>query len=729
MACPSIAGATVAELPRLLGSIEIDGVIGGDEWRNAVSVSLDVETNPGENAPAPVDTLVYLIEDGENLYVAFVAADPDPDAIRAFLRDRDAAWEDDHVGIVLDTYNDERRAFQFYANPLGVQMDKTHDDTARGNRRNFDASWDAIWDSAGTIHEDGYTVEMRIPLSQLRFPGVDGEKTWGIDLLRVYPRDKTYHLSNNPQDRNRDCYLCQVGKLRGLEGSEPSRDLEIVPTVTGTMQDTTEDPAIEPIASGDLEVEGGLTIRWGVTPDLTANLTVNPDFSQIEADVAQLDVNNRFALFFPEKRPFFLEGADYFETPIDAVFTRTVADPDVGAKLTGKRGDHTFGMFAARDAVTNLLFPSPQESDTTELEQANDAFVARYSRGFDNTSAVGALVTLRRGDDYHNYLGGLDGRWKINDQHTLQLQVLGSETEYPLATALEFDQPQDTFSGHGGRFSYDYGSRNWFGRLHYSDFSSGFRADSGFVTQVGGNLLDTAIGRIWYGDEDSWWSRIRASLHHDVTHAEDGGLLERRSVARAGMGGAMQSWIQVALVDAEEYWEGAYYDLFKLRFFFEFTPFGGLTLRSLFAFGDQIDYTNGRLGSQARVEPAVNWNISRNLFLSLRGVSAGLETKSGEKIFDALVMDTRLTWQFNLRSYLRLTVQSTDVERNLDVYIEPEDARERSIGRELLYSYKLNPQTVFFLGYSDNHVDDDALDGLTATDRTWFMKIGYAWTP
>ena len=283
---PAVGEAAVAELPRLGGEIEIDGVLSEGEWADAVRLELHVETNPAENGPAPVKTFVYLVEDGESLFVAFDAHDPDPAAIRAYLRDRDSAWDDDHVGIVLDTYNDERRAFQFFANPLGVQMDKTHNDVGGGGDNwNFDASWDAIWDSAGQIHETGYVVEMRIPLSQLRFPDIEGVKTWGYDLFRVYPRDRTYRLSNHSRDRNRSCYLCQVGKLQGLVGSRPSRDIEVVPTITASQLSTTDDPGIVPMESGDAEVDAGVTVRWGITPDLTANLAINPDFSQIEADV------------------------------------------------------------------------------------------------------------------------------------------------------------------------------------------------------------------------------------------------------------------------------------------------------------------------------------------------------------------------------------------------------------------------------------------------------------
>lgn len=722
--------ATIADLPRSSSEIKIDGVFDNGEWDDAVQVKLDIETNPAENGPAQVETTVYLVEDGQNLYVAFDARDPNPMAIRAYLRDRDSAWEDDHVGISLDTYNDERRAFQFFANPLGVQMDKTHNDVGGGGGFDGpDASWDAIWDSAGKINDKGYVVEMRIPLSQLRFPDVTGTKTWGYDLLRIYPRDRTYRLSNHPRDRNRSCYLCQVGKLQGLEGSRPSRDLEIVPTLTASQVSTTDDPGQVPMESSDPEVEGGLTVRWGITPDLTANLAINPDFSQIEADVLQLDVNNRFALFFPERRPFFLEGADYYETPINAVFTRTVADPDLGAKLTGKRGNHTYGLFAALDAETNLLFPGLFESDTETLEQENTAVVGRYSYGFADTSSIGVLLTARDGEDYRNVVGGVDGRWKINDQHSISFQHLQTETEYPRATAVEFDQPLDAFSGQGSLIDYDYDSRNWFGGLAFRGVSSGFRADSGFVSQVGGDAYGAWFGRLWHGTNESWWTRVRASAHGNYKVGEDGREVDRRSMLRLGFGGALQTWFQFAFLDSRELWEDVYYDQQSLRFYFEIQPTGGLSLSLFTVVGDRIDYSNDRLGKELRIEPYVLWNMTKKLLLRVNALSSTLETPDGEQIFDAKIVDARLTWQFSLRSFLRLTVQNTDVIRNQAQYIEEIDERSQDLGGQLLYSYKLNPQTVFFLGYSDQYIDDDTVNSLTPTDRTWFLKFGYAWTP
>ena len=726
-ACSASAHAVNVELPQIGGEITVDGRLDEAAWRDAVQVELAYETNPGENLPARVKTIAYLMEDGSNLFIGFAASDPDPSAIRAYLRDRDSAYDDDFVGIVIDTYNDNRRAFEFFSNPLGVQMDMTNNEEAQGGQfGKEDDSWDAIWDSAGKINDDGYVVEMKIPLTQLRFPASEGVKTWGFDVTRTYPRGKRYQFSSVPQERGANCYLCQIGEFSGLADAKPGRDLEIVPTVTASRSESSEDPGIDPMI-GTTESEAGLSVRWGITPDLTANIAINPDFSQIEADAVQLAVNNRFALFFPERRPFFLEGADYFSTPIRAVFTRTISDPDVGAKLTGKRGDNTFGVIAAQDAITNLLFPGQFGSDSTTIEQSNTAFIGRYSRGFGDTSSIGGVLTARDGGGYHNYVGGLDARWRVNDQHTLSAQHLMSETEYPAEIVEEFEQPVGAFDGSASSFRYEFDSRNWFGGLRYTDVSEGFRADSGFLSRVGTNSFRVDGGRVWHGEDGGWWNRIRLRTDYSIDHLEDGTFTEREVGMRLGIGGPLQSWTQVSFETGTELESGILFDMQEVGFYFEMSPVSGLNLSFSARMGDEIDYDNTRLGDQLYLRPSFKWNINRNFLLDVRSIFASLDTKEGEKIFDASVLDARLTWQFSVRSFLRVTLQQSATSRNPDVYEDEVDAESKNVGRQLLYSYKMNPQTVFFLGYADQYIDEDHLDGLAASDRSVFMKIGYAW--
>ena len=195
------------------------------------------------------------------------------------------------------------------------------------------------------------------------------------------------------------------------------------------------------------------------------------------------------------------------------------------------------------------------------------------------------------------------------------------------------------------------------------------------------------------------------------------------------LGGAMQSLIEIGGLSRDVLFDNVLFKENKISFYAELQPKGGLRFGVWTRIGDQIDFDNTRLGDQIRVEPFIDWNVNRNLLLKFQGAFVRLDSKEGPNIFDARVYDVRLTWQFSIRSYLRLTTQFQDVERNQDLYVDPVDEHSKDVGRQLLYSYKLNPQTVFFLGYSDQHIDDDGLNGLTATDRTWFMKIGYAWTP
>ncbi len=717
--------AAVPDLPRIDDVVKIDGNLDDAAWRQALQIEVNTETNPGENVPAKVRTIAYLMEDGNSLFVAFDARDPDPSAIRAFLRDRDSAYNDDFVGVVIDSYNDQRRAFEFFSNPLGAQMDLTNDDM----NRHEDDSWDAIWDSAGKITEEGYIVEMEIPLSQLRFQKQEGKQVWGLDVIRMYPRDSRTRIGSNPLNRELNCYLCQFSKIQGFENAEPGSDLEIVPTLVASRTDTTDDPIDEPMVRGDVEAEPGLNVRWGITPDMTANLAINPDFSQIEADVAQLDVNNQFALFFSEKRPFFLEGSDYFRTPIQAVFTRTVADPSVGAKLTGKRGSNTFGFYAAEDELTNLIFPGAFGSDSESLEVANTALVGRYSRSFGDASQVGAVVTARSGEGYHNYVGGFDARWKINDQHTVKAQALRSDTQYPEQVAIDFEQPLDAFTGNAAQLAYNYDSRNWFAYANHEMFDAGFRADSGFITRVDYEQQEVGAGRIWHGDEDNWWTRLRANGEYNIAHDENGRLLEREIEGYFAMVGPKQWFMEFGGLTRDVLFDDIMFKENKISLYTEIKPVGGLFLGIWARVGDQVDFDNSRLGDEIKLQPRVSWNVNQHLMLRLQSSLVKLDSKEGPNIFDAKVHDVRATWQFSVRSFVRLTVQQQDIKRNQAMYIDEVDSRSRDIGRQLLYSYKLNPQTVFFLGYSDRHIDDDMLGSLTETDRTLFMKIGYAWTP
>jgi hypothetical protein len=723
LATRDIGGSAI---PHSTASVAIDGVLDDPIWRDALSLPLTVETYPRENQPPEVETTAYLVENGDQLLIAFDARDPDPGSIRAYLRDRDSAFNDDFVGVVLDTFNDQRRAFEFFVNPFGVQMDLIQDDVAR----NESTSWNAIWDSAGEINARGFTVEIAIPFSQIRFPRVAGAKTWGIDVLRFRPRTQRVRISNNPQDRNRNCYLCQFDKFTGFANAEPGKALEVVPTLTAARTDSRPAAMVGPLERGDFETEAGLGVRWGITPDLTLDMALNPDFSQIEADFAQLEENVQFALFYPETRPFFLEGEDYYTSPLQAVFTRTVADPDAGAKFTGRTGNNTVGVFATNDTITNLLLPGPFGSRTTSLTQENDGFVGRYTRGFGRASTIGGLVTSREGEGYSNEVAGFDGRYFINDQSTLRYQYLDSRTEYPTTVATDFGLAE-RLEGDAWRVEYRYGSRNWFAQVWHQDLDPNFRADSGFITRVDLVQDRFEFNRTFYGNGDAWYTDFRLGAQGTRSETASGQLLERSLQPFITFQGPLQSFVRIGAGPRKEYWNAQEYDLEGGFMFGQFRPRSGLNINMSAQRGEQIDYANSRLADQRRIQPSIDWNATRHLLVRFRYTNDRLSEKEGPTIFHAKLTDLRLTWQFNVRSFVRLTMQKQDIRRNVDLYsfAATTDARTHTLASQLLYSYKLNPQTVLFAGYSDNRIEDDFTRDLEKTGRTLFFKLSYAWTP
>jgi hypothetical protein len=716
---------TLGQIPHVAGEAKVDGVLDEAIWAQALVVDLAVETQPRENVRAEFETKVYLVENGSELLVAFDARDPEPESIRAYLRDSDAAWNDDWIGIILDTFNDERRAFEFFANPLGVQMDAVYDET----NRNENEAWDAIWDSAGRITEQGYIVEVSIPFSQLRFPRLEGEHTWGIDLIRVRPRNVRTRTASGPQDRNRGCYACQFRKVHGFVNAEPSSALEIVPSLTSTRTDTRPATAGASFTDGDFDHELGLGVRWGITPDITADLAINPDFSQIEADVAQLEENTQFAVFYPESRPFFLESADYYDSPLPVVFTRTVADPDVGAKITGRSGQNTFGAFANADAVTNLLFPGPLGSTNGSLDESNDAIVARYTRGFGNASTVGALFTSRSGDGYRNETGGVDGRYRINDQNSVRFQYLDSRTEYPADVAAEFAQPLGELRGDALRLEYLYSSRNWYARYWHQELDPEFRADSGFITRVDLEQDNLEQNHTWIGS-GGWWTEMRAGLRWNDARTQSGQMLARSAQPFFSFNGPWQSFMQITAGPQQEYWNGQVFDLDNGFVFAQFRPASGVVIWFQGRLGEALDYANSRVGDQHRIQPQLEWNMTRHLLLRMRYTSDRLSSKTGPTIYKAELTDVRVTWQFNVRSFVRFTWQGEDTKRNLSLYDDPTtDPSTSTRATEILYSYKVNPQTVLFAGYANNASEDETTGALEPTGRTLFFKVSYAWHP
>ncbi|MEM7583242.1 MAG: DUF5916 domain-containing protein [Acidobacteriota bacterium] len=717
----STNASTVHSVPRTQLPIVVDGHVDEAAWQQAASIALAYETRPGENIAAPAQTECLITYDDHRLYVAFKAQDPEPDKIRARLADRDSVFSDDWVGIVLDTFNDQRRAFEFFVNPLGVQIDLTYDDV----NEDEDSSWDAIWSSAGRLTETGFVVELSVPFSSLRFPQIEGEQTWGVDLLRAMPRSVWHRMSNNPQDRNVNCYVCQFSKLTGFSGITPGRNLEITPTLTGgVIQERAAFPD-GPLETGEEVTDLGLTVSWGVTPNLNLSATLNPDFSQVEADAAQLEINNQFALFFPERRPFFLEDADLFSTRLNTVFTRNVADPAWGLRATGKAGKNAFGVFVAQDELTNLVFPGSQGSEADSFDFETSDSVLRYRRDLPGNSALGALITHRSGDGYSNLLGGFDGLIRFSESDSLEFQVLRSETEYPSSIAAAFDQPSGSFSDEALSAAYIHNDRRWRWWAVYEDVGDDFRADMGFIPRVGFRHYRSGAIRTWWGEADDWHTQFRVGGVGDRVEDQSGQRLEQTFQTWVSVNGPRQSFAELELVSRERFFNGVDFEETQAEVEFEIQPTSRLELELEVLFGDQVDFANTQLGEVLSVESEARLDFGRHLRTFLSHEFRRLDVDGGT-LFEANLSQARLLYQFNLRTFLRAIVQRTDIQRETALFREAVEARTQRLFTQLLFSYKLNPRTVLFLGYSDNYRGDQQI-ALTQENRALFLKLGYAW--
>ncbi len=716
---PAAAGPAPYPIPRVDARITVDGALDEAVWHRAWSTTLDYEVRPGENTPAPIRTEVLVMYDANRLYVGFRAHDPDPAAIRAHLSDRDQAWNDDWVGVVLDTFNDERRDYLFVVNPMGVQMDQIETESSG------QTPWDGIWKSAATFTGWGWSVEIEIPFSTLRFQRSDGPQVWGFDAIRGYPRNVSAQMGTFPRDRSNNCYLCQALKIEGFAGVSPGRNLEIVPTLTATRTDQRDDLPEGPLVNGDPEVDFGLTARWGFTPNMTVSATLNPDYSQVEADARELAVNRPFAIFYPEKRPFFMEGADFFETTMNIVYTRMMRDPAWGLKLTGKEGPHTIGAYVVDDDVTNLIIPGSESSSATSLEESSTATVLRYKYDLGNRFTVGGLFTNREGSNYLNRVVGVDGDLRFSAKDRVIVQLLKSTTRYPEDVVIDFDQPDGSFDDWAGELVYLHDTRTWEWWAAYSDAGPDFRADLGFVPQVNYRHREAGAGYTWNAIDGSWYSsmNLKAKVADTIDH--DGSLLFHEDVVQFTIEGPLQSHSVIRPSRAREGYNGEEFDFNRLRLHFCAKPNGHSHAWLNLEGGGQIDYVNTRPGDFTNLTTGFWYRLGRHFFITPSYTREKMDVAEGW-LYTSTIGQMEASWQFNARCFVRAILQHVEDRFNPDLYSDGRGSEYQNLFGQFLFSYKVNPSTVLFVGYSDNSLADQNYD-LTQVNRTVFVKIGYAW--
>src|SRR5262245_43068753 len=529
---------------RITGPINVDGDLSDEGWKSAAKIETWYETNPGDNVPPKVKTVAWLGYDDKFFYAAFEFDDPSPERIRAPYGDRDNVPSyTDYGGVILDTRNDSRTGLLLLANARGIQYDAITDDVT-GNE---DSSPDFFWDSSAKITESGWVLEMRVPFTSLRY-GREDPQTWGILLYRNYPREFRYQMFSARLPHGGNCFICRSNVLEGLQGLPSGGHLVIAPSVTATDEAFPEDGPGTPLESKGVDGDGHLDLKWTPTARNVIDATLNPDFSQIESDVAQITANERFALFYPEKRPFFLEGVEMLSTPVQAVYTRTINSPRWGARATGKFDRFGYTALVAQDRPGgSVVIPGPNGSDLAPQDNSSTAFIGRMRWDVGGRSFVSLLGTSPgvQGPGTNRVVGPVF-QWRIGEDDTITGQVLASRTSKPdPPQPPEEDWTGDTKDSHAAELWYSHQTRTLDVFTQYRDYGNHFRADNGFVPQNG--FREEYLEGGWTfrpATPTGFFSRVRTFFIVDYAKDRDNVLISRQYSPGAGMDGRWNSFMR-----------------------------------------------------------------------------------------------------------------------------------------------------------------------------------------
>ena len=471
--------------PRLNDRIVIDGKFDEPAWQRASVLTGFSTYNPVDGRAAQDSTEVRLFYAEDALYVAVRAWAP-AGTVRATLAERDRIQNDDWIALHLDTFNDQRRSFVFIVNPLGVQADGMRSEQSAGPgvskaaMQAVDLSQDYVWQSSGHLLDDGYQVELRIPFKSIRFQ-LGSTQDWGVQIVRQTQR--TGYLDTwTPTSRANQSFSAQEGHLRGLSGMKRGLVLDVTPTTTTTTSGS-------PTANGwryGTKGDAGADVRWGLSPNLTLNATANPDFSQVETDVGQIPGDVRFANFYPELRPFFVEGSEQFDAPNKLVNTRSIVQPVGAIKLTGKLPRTDIGFLSALDALTS-------SADGKSHPLFN---IIRLRRDIGDQSTAGLVYTDRMDGPRYNRVGGIDSRLQFANYYSAEFRLAGSVTHDSTTRTGSWWEVNQGRSGrmYGNRFS-------------LQGYSPDFATKSGFVPRVDFAKVQINQRLTFFGTRGGWWDQ------------------------------------------------------------------------------------------------------------------------------------------------------------------------------------------------------------------------------
>jgi hypothetical protein len=719
------------------GLEELTGMVFPERLRDKFGkVDNFVQRIPVDGGTPAYPNEVYVAYDDKNLYAIFFAFDDEPEKLRANMAPRGEVFRDDTVNIMIDTFNDQRRAYFFMSNALGIQSDGQFiEGNSRGNG-GFDGSFEAVWDSEGTVTDRGFVVKMTIPFKSIRFPATD-QQEWRVIFNRMNQRLSednfwpTYTLAIEGR-------LNQTAPMRGIEGVSPGRNMQLVPFVFLRDFRVEEDSVDGLSIDDDDEIAVGLDAKMVVKDALVLDLTANPDFSQVEADEPQVTVNERFEVFFPERRPFFLENSDLFNTPSNLMFSRRIVDPSAGAKLTGKQGPWAIGVLLANDDAPGKS-ASPGE---TLFNESAAIGVVRLARDVADQSKIGIFVSDRELAGGHNRVGAIDGRFKLNDNWVLTGQFAAADTRQ----VNETDDGYDELNGVSWNAYLDRSGTHLSSHTHYLYTSEGFRTDLGFfgerqrigVQDLHNNVNYTfrpADSKLTEGGPSVTWRRIWETGGDALEWALESEMRWEwvgRTNFRIG-----QEHRKVQLGPEE------FEDLPAARDYTEneWTIRAGSARWTRFSvnvgadFGTRINFVppegeGPRLADFVRTQGSVTWRPLSPLKLDFSLIRNELDARDGSgRIFTNSIGRARANWQFTKELSLRLIA---DVE-DLDTAAGQSTLEHREqLTTDLLIKYLWNPWKALYVGYTSNRrdfqeFDDDSMTLMDLRDegRQVFVKFSY----
>ncbi|MGE3490423.1 MAG: DUF5916 domain-containing protein [Vicinamibacterales bacterium] len=746
--------------PRVDESIEVDGQLTEAVWAQAAVLGGFSRYAPVDGEPADHATDVLVWYSPTAMHFGVRASAP-AGSVRATLADRDRIQSDDHIIIFLSTYNDGRQAFVFGVNPLGVQLDGALSEGTRGSGGGFtgltqgrespDLTPDYVFQSKGRLTGDGYEVEIRIPFKSVRYQS-SAQQDWGIHVTRVIPQ-RGVEDSWAPAKREGSSFLAQAGKLKSLTDLRRGLVLDLNPVGTTRLDGQDSASGWSYDAS---RPEFGMNLRWGITPNLTMNGTVNPDFSQVESDAGQFSFDPRQALFFPEKRPFFLDGIEQFATPNNLIYTRRVVAPLAAAKVTGKITGRT-----------NLAYLSAV--DDQSLSFSGDDYpvfnILRVQQDVGARSKAALVYTDRIDGGRSNRVIGSDARFIWKDIYSLTLQGAVSRTASP-AAIVTAPLWQGVFARTGRRFAMRYTVRG---------VDPDFRAAAGFISRTGiasGNFNHAVIT---YGKPGSVLERWSSDVVVDGTWQYDELMAGRSSqdrklhfnnnfTLRGGwrVGGSV-------LFETFGYDQGLYTNYLLGRqgaSGLEFEPFvgtprlpnldyvfsattpqrAGVEFDALVLWGKDENFYEWSSADIIFLNVGAAWKPTDKLRVDARyqlqsfrrrtdGSIVGIrriprlkaEYQLSRSIFVRMVGEYNSDWQDDLRD---------DSRTNLPIYIRnaaggfdrAAKTYTKSFRADWLFSYQPTPGTVVFAGYGNTlaNVDEDPRTArLKRTVDGFFLKVSY----